>query len=53
MISMILQSIDGVGIYPTVSLIIFFIIFAFMAVKVFLLDKKYVEKMRKLPLEND
>ena len=53
MISMVLQSINGVEIYPTVSLILFFTAFAIIAVKVFLLDKKHVEKMSKLPLDKD
>ena len=53
MVNMVLQSIEGVGNFAAVSLIIFMLVFSVMLIKVFLLDKKYLKKMSKLPLDSD
>ena len=53
MIKSVLQSIEGIGIYPTISLLIFLVVFILMLVKVFLLDKRYTDKMKNLPLEKE
>ena len=48
-----LERIQGVEIYPIISLIIFFSFFAIMAYLVFNLDKGYVNDMKNLPLEDN
>ena len=53
MIGEILQSIRGVALYPTVSLMIFFVFFISMIVWVARLNKGYREKMKNMPLERD
>ncbi|MBK7379809.1 MAG: cbb3-type cytochrome c oxidase subunit 3 [Ignavibacteriales bacterium] len=46
-----LSSIEGVGIYPIISLLIFFIFFVALAIWAMRVDKNYLKKMRELPLE--
>lgn len=53
MIKEYLQSIDGVSIYPIISLIIFFVFFAVIIIWMFKVDKNYLKKMSNLPLETD
>lgn len=53
MIKEYLQSIDGVSIYPIISLIVFILFFAIIIVWLFKVDKKYLKKMENLPLEKD
>ena len=48
-----LEKIQGVEVYPIISLIIFFSFFAIMAYLVFNLDKGYINDMKNLPLEDD
>ncbi len=48
-----LSQINGVEIYPIISLIIFFIFFVVMAYFVFNLDKGYISDMKNMPLEED
>ncbi len=47
----ILQSVEGIGIYPIVSLLVFFIFFVTLIVWVFKADKKYLNKMKMMPLD--
>ncbi len=47
----ILQSVEGIGIYPIISLSIFFIFFVVLIIWVIKVDKKYLNKMEMLPLE--
>ena len=49
----VLQSIEGVGIYPIISMIVFVIFFAAVIIWYFKADKKYLNKMKNLPLDND
>ena len=51
MISDHLSSIDGVTIYPIISLILFFAMFAFTLIWVIKLDKKYIHRMENIPLD--
>lgn len=44
-----LQSITGVGIFPLVSLLIFFVFFTVLTVWALKVDKKYISLMKKLP----
>ncbi len=53
MFSNYLTSIKDVEIFPVISLIIFFLVFVIVLVKVIRLDKNYIKKMGNLPLEDD
>ena len=53
MFSNYLSSIDGVSIYPIVSLLLFFAIFMSVVIWVFKMKKSYLDKMGNLPLENE
>ena len=48
-----LAGIDGVEIYPIISLLLFFIVFITMIVFVFKLPKKSIDEVSQLPLDND
>ena len=52
MIKNVLESISGVEIFPIISLLIFVVFFTSVLVWVFKLDKKTVNKMKNLPLED-
>lgn len=47
-----LETIAGVGIYPLISLIIFFVFFVGLLIYVWTLDKKKLDKMRSIPLND-
>ena len=49
----VLQSIEGVGIYPVISMIVFVIFFTAVLIRYFKADKKYLNKMSNLPLDDD
>ena len=49
----VLQSIEGIGIYPIVSMIVFVIFFAIVLIWYFKADKKYLKKMSNLPLDDE
>jgi cytochrome c oxidase cbb3-type subunit 4 len=49
----ILQSIEGIEIYPLISLFIFLALFAVITIWIFRLDKKYIKQMEALPLDED
>ena len=49
----VLQSIEGIGIYPIISMIVFIIFFTIVIIWYFKADKKYLNKMKNLPLDND
>jgi len=46
-------SIDGIEIYPIISLVFFFIIFITMLIIVLKIPKNSIEEISNLPLEND
>lgn len=48
-----LQAIEGIEIYPVIGLIIFLIIFISVVVWVMKVDKNYISKAERLPLDND
>ena len=48
-----LESIDGVGIYPLISLLIFFIFFVALFWWVITAKKEYINNVSNLPLENE
>ena len=49
----LLQSIEGIEIYPIISLFIFLALFAGIVWWVLKLDKGYVKEMETLPLGNE
>jgi cytochrome c oxidase cbb3-type subunit 3 len=49
----VLRSVEGVGIFPTISLVVFIIVFALVVVYAAWLDRAGVEKMAGLPLDNE
>ena len=48
-----LENIDGVQIYPIISLLIFFIFFAALFWWVFTTKKAHIETVSNIPLEDD
>ncbi|WP_298366510.1 CcoQ/FixQ family Cbb3-type cytochrome c oxidase assembly chaperone [uncultured Lutibacter sp.] len=48
-----LEGIDGVEIYPIISLVLFFLVFSAMILFVFKLPKKRIDSLSNLPLDND
>ncbi len=53
MFSNYLKDIEGIGIYPIISLLVFFIFFVIMLLWMFKIDKKYIKKMQELPLDSN
>jgi len=51
MFSNYLSSIEGISIFPIISLLIFFAAFVFMVVWIFKIDISYVNQMERLPLD--
>jgi cytochrome c oxidase cbb3-type subunit 3 len=47
-----LETIAGIGIYPLISLLIFFVFFVSLLVFVFRIDKKTLENMESMPLND-
>jgi hypothetical protein len=52
-VSNYLSSMDGVSIYPIITLIIFFGFFALMFVLTYKIDKKKLEENSQLPLKEN
>lgn len=48
-----LENIDGVAIYPIISLLIFFVFFVLLFWWVFTAKKQYIEEVSNIPLEED
>ena len=48
-----LQSIAGVGIFPLISLLMFFIFFSLVAWYVWRVDKEYVNRASRIPLMDE
>jgi len=49
----VLESIQGIDIFPIISLTVFALFFCAMLIWVFKLDNKTVAKMKNLPLEDN
>ena len=49
----VLQSIDGIGFYTIVSMIIFILFFIGMTIWLLKVDKKYIKLMSELPLTEE
>jgi cytochrome c oxidase cbb3-type subunit 4 len=48
-----LEQIDGVAIYPIISLLIFFVFFLLLFWWVFTASKSHIEEVSRIPLEED
>lgn len=49
----ILQSIEGISIYPIISLVVFVLFFVIILVWMLKVDKNYIKKMENLPFEKE
>lgn len=49
----VLENINGVEIFPIISLIVFFIFFIVVVIWVLKADKSYLSRMSNLPLEGN
>ena len=47
------EQIQSIEIWPIISLILFFVFFTLTIIRIFFMDKKYVERMKSLPLNDD
>lgn len=47
----VLQSIDNIQIWPVISFVIFFVFFMCLLLWVFTTDKKFIDKMKGMPLD--
>ena len=47
----VLQSIDNIAIWPVISFVIFFLFFICLLWWVFTTDKKFIDKMKEMPLD--
>lgn len=48
----VLQSIDHIAIWPVISFVIFFAFFVGLLLYVFLVDKKFIDRMKSMPLDD-
>ncbi len=53
MIRNYLQSIEGIELYPLISLAVFVIFFIAVFIWILKVDKNYIKKMENLPLESE
>ena len=47
------ERIEDVEIWPIISLVLFFVFFTLTLVRIFFMDKKHIDKMKNLPLNDD
>lgn len=47
----VLQSIDNIAIWPVISFVIFFLFFVCLLWWVFTADKKFIQEMESLPIQ--
>jgi cbb3-type cytochrome oxidase subunit 3 len=48
-----LESIMGIGIFPLISLILFFTFFTVLLIYVFRADKQHIQALKQIPLEEN
>lgn len=48
-----LESITGIGIYPLISLMIFFSFFVVVTLIVMKADKTYIDRVKNIPVNNE
>ncbi len=49
----VLRSMEGIGIFPSISLILFFSFFVFLVIYLIVKGKKHWDEAARLPLNND
>lgn len=49
----VLQSIENIEIWPVISFVIFFVFFLCLLLWVFTTDKKFIDKMKSMPIDVD
>lgn len=49
----VLRAMEGIDIYPVISLVLFFAFFVAVVIYVIKADSSHMNKMSKLPLENN
>jgi hypothetical protein len=49
----ILQNIDNIAIWPVISFVIFFLFFVFLLWHVFSIDRRFINTMKNMPLDNE
>lgn len=49
----VLQSIENIEIWPVISFVIFFIFFVCLLLWTFTADKKFIDRMKSLPVEDN
>lgn len=47
----VLQGIENIEIWPVISFVIFFVFFLCLLLWVFTTDKKFIDKMKSLPID--
>jgi cytochrome c oxidase cbb3-type subunit 4 len=47
----VLQSIENIEIWPVISFVIFFVFFLCLLLWVFTTDRKFIEKMKSMPID--
>jgi cytochrome c oxidase cbb3-type subunit IV len=47
----VLQSIENIQIWPVISFVIFFVFFLCLLLWVFTTDKKFIDKMKSMPID--
>ena len=48
----VLQSIENIQVWPVISFVIFFVFFLCLLLWVFTTDKKFIDKMKNMPIED-
>ncbi|WP_317897630.1 CcoQ/FixQ family Cbb3-type cytochrome c oxidase assembly chaperone [Aurantibacillus circumpalustris] len=48
-----LETIAGIGIYPLISFVLFFVFFLFVSYYVLRSDKKHIDEVANIPLDNN
>ena len=46
------EQIQSIEIWPIISLILFFVFFTLTIIRIFFMDKKHIERMKSLPLND-
>jgi cytochrome c oxidase cbb3-type subunit 4 len=49
----VLQSIENIEIWPVISFVIFFVFFVCLLLWTFTADKKFIDRMKSLPVEEN
>ena len=48
----VLQSIENIAIWPIISFVIFFVFFLCLLLWVFTTDKKFIDRMKSMPMDD-